>query len=103
MTHKQLGHAGLDRTVEAIRRNYCKFSKLNKKVRRFLSNCLKCITYSPKDGKQEGYLHCIPKGNKPFICIHINHYSPLSRTRMKNKFIFLIVDGYSKFVKLYAC
>lgn len=64
---------------------------------------MKCIIYSPNSGKVEGQLHSIPKGDKPFNTVHIDHYGPLEKTSRQLKYIFLIVDAFTKFVKLYPC
>lgn len=66
-------------------------------------NCLKCIEFSCPNDKKEGLLFNIPKGDKPFVTVHIDHLGPLERTGTKNKYIFVVIDGITKFVRLYAC
>lgn len=73
-----------------------------KKIDAHIHNCLKCIQFSPVSGKIQGDLHCIPKGDLPFDTIHVDHLGPLVETKKKNKHLFVVVDGFSKFVKLYA-
>lgn len=63
---------------------------------------MKCIVYSPMSGKTEGFLHNIPKKNEPFYTIHIDHCT-LEKTRLENKYLLVIIDGFSKFIKLNAC
>jgi len=46
-------------------------------------------------------LNSIPKGSKPFELIHIDHYGPVDSSRAK-KHIFVVVDGLTKFVRLYS-
>lgn len=70
-------------------------------VKIYIDNCLKCIVFSPKEGKKEGFLKLIDKGNKPFNTIHIDHYGPLNNTKGRFKHILVIVDAFSKFVTLY--
>lgn len=100
--HDEVGHVGHDKTFELITRSYW-FLDLSKSIKDHIQNCLRCITYSPVIGKKEGELHPIPKGNLPFDTIHIDHYGPLEKTPRKNKFVFEIVDAFSKFVKFYPC
>ena len=64
-------------------------------------NCIKCITYSTIANRVEGNLQCPDKGSVPFYCLHIDHYGPLERTRNRYKYIFEIIDAYTKFVKFY--
>lgn len=100
--HNDSGHFGIEKTYELIIRTYW-FPKLKQKICEHISNCLKCIEYSPKSGKREGVLSNIPKGDLPFETLHIDHYGPLECTGSKNKYIFEIIDGFTKFIKFYAC
>lgn len=93
-------HIGVNRTIEFIEQVYW-FPKLAEHVKRFIKICLKCIIFSPKEGKVEGLLNIIDKGNKPFHTIHIDHYGQLNRTRNNFKYILVIVDAFSKFLNLY--
>lgn len=99
--HDDKGHFGTKKVVDFLRNTYW-FPKMLKKVDVYVSNCLKCIQFSPLSGKVEGSLHCIPKGELPFYTVHIDHLGPLEQTKKKNKHIFVVVDGFSKFIKLYA-
>jgi len=74
-SHDDMGHIGVDRTVELIKRIYW-FPKLTDCVKKYIGNCLKCIVFSPSEGKREGFLKLIKKGNKPFNTVHIDHYGP---------------------------
>lgn len=99
--HDEMGHFGYEKTCEAILRNYW-FPNMNIKVKTYIANCLKCIAFSPLTGKREGFLNCIPKGEKPFLTCHIDHFGPIDKRIASKQHIFLIIDGFTKFVKLYA-
>jgi transposase InsO family protein len=58
--------------------------------------------YNSKSGKSEFTLHSIPKGDKPFDTIHIDHYGPLEKTTSGKIHIFEIIDAFTKFIKLFA-
>lgn len=61
--HDQLGlDLRIDKTLEIIQRGYW-FLNMRQKIEGYISNCLKCISFSPTVGKTEGYLQNIPKGN----------------------------------------
>lgn len=98
--HEQVGHQGINKTVEYLSRVYW-FPDLRTKVKKFITNCLKCITYSTISNRVEGHLNCPDKGDVPFNCIHIDHYGPLEKTRHRQKYIFEIIDAFTKFVKFY--
>lgn len=99
--HDELGHVGIDKTISALAKTYW-FPEMRLKVKTYIDNCMKCIVYSPVSGKAEGFLHNIPKKNEPFYTIHIDHCT-LEKTRLKNKYLLVIIDGFSKFIKLNAC
>jgi hypothetical protein len=98
--HNELAHIGRDKMIDAISRSYW-FKNIKEKCKNHIENCLKCVAFSPNTGKSEGFLHSIPKGDKPFELLHIDHYGPVAAGRA-NKHIFLIVDGFTKFVRLYT-
>lgn len=74
------------------------------KVDKYIKCCLKCIAFIPNSGKPEGLLHNVLKGDKPFIMLHVDHLAPASRSHSlkKSRYIFLVIDAFSKYVKLYA-
>ena len=55
-----------------------------------------------KHGRQEGFLRPIEKGETPLDTYHIDHLGPLFSTKKQYNHIFVVVDGFSKFVWLYA-
>lgn len=100
--HDDLGHVGISKVIANINKVYW-FPNMREKVKRYLENCLKCIEFSPPSGKSEGYLHSISKGSLPFQAYHIDHYGPLEKTGKGHKYIFLVVDAFTKFIRLYPC
>ena len=65
-------------------------------------NCLKCVAFSPQSGKSEGFLQTPEKGNMPFEAVHINHCGPLAAGPRAKKYFSVVVDAYTKFIKLFA-
>lgn len=102
LCHEQHGHVGVDKTLEVIRRSFW-FPEMKRTVKDSLANCLKCVIYNSKSGKKEGFLHSIPKGNLPFDTVHIDHCGPLEKTPKNFKYLFSIIDGFTKFIKIYPC
>lgn len=97
--HDEMGHVGINKVTDLIEKHYW-FPQLKVKVKNHIENCLKCISFSSKSGKKEGFLHNIPKPDKPFEMLHIDHYGPIHGNDVK-KHLFVVVDACSKFVKLY--
>lgn len=98
--HDEMGHIGTDKMVDLITKNYW-FGKMREKAGNHIQNCLKCIVFSSKYGKEEGILHNIPKKDRPFEVIHVDHFGPVDNSRSK-KHIFVVIDACTKFVRLYA-
>lgn len=100
--HNEMSHVGIEKTVRNILNSYW-FPEMKAKVERHLRSCLKCIAFTPSTGKPEGSLHNIPKGDIPFDTIHVDHLAPASRSSTyKNRYIFLVIDAFTKYLKLYA-
>ncbi|KAK9711246.1 Integrase core domain [Popillia japonica] len=79
-SHDDMSHVGCDKTIEVIRRSYW-FPNMRDKVKNYISSCLKCITYNPTT----------------------DHCGPIEKTKHNNKYIFAVIDGCTKFIKLFAC
>jgi len=84
--------------IDAILKTYW-FKNIKEKCNSHIENCLKCVAFFPKTGKSEGFPNSIPKGDKPFQLLHIDHYGPVAKGRA-NKYLFLIVDGLTKILRL---
>jgi len=98
--HDEMGHFGVEKTFDNIIKSYW-FPDMRQKVKEYISNCLKCILFAPSVGKHEGHLHCIPKGQLPFDIYHIDHYGPIDKERSAKRYLLVVIDSFTKFVKLY--
>jgi hypothetical protein len=81
--------------MENISRIYW-LSNIRKKIKTYIS-----IEFSPFSGKIEGFLHSIKKDNILFQTIHVDHFHLLENSNGM-KYILSIVDGFTKFIKLYT-
>lgn len=50
----------------------------------------------PNRREERGLLRSIPKGDRPFFAIHADHYGPLEKSKKDNKYVLVIVDGFTK-------
>lgn len=100
LIHEQIGHLGIDKCYDQIRRHYW-FPNMRPKIEKFIRNCIQCIMYTAPVRINERNLHSIPKQPIPFDTIHIDHYGPLPSVQSKQKYILVVVDAFTKFVKLY--
>lgn len=94
------GHFAFKKVEELIKRDYY-IPKLNDKIEFHIANCVQCIVSNRKRGKQEGELHPIRKNEEPLYTYHIDHLGPLESTSKKYKYIFAVIDAFTKFCWLY--
>jgi len=98
--HEQ-GHFSVNKTELLLRKDYW-FKGMQQKIKKIVSNCINCILAERKQGKQEGLLNVISKGEVPLDTYHVDHLGPLPSTKKNYRHIFIVVDAFSKFVWLYA-
>lgn len=96
----EVGHFATQKTIHAVQQQYY-IPHLTKKVNQVVNNCVKCIIHNKKLGRQEGLLNCIDKGDTPLHTIHVDHLGPMDSTSKQYKYIFSLVDGFSKFIWLF--
>ncbi|KAF4526327.1 hypothetical protein B566_EDAN012253 [Ephemera danica] len=99
--HDLSGHFSVERTVSKLMENYW-FPGLRRYVKYHVSHCFECIANKTPSGKRPGLLHPIPPGKRPFETIHLDHLGPFVTSSRGNKFLLLVVDNLTKFVRLYA-
>ncbi|CAK9801710.1 Transposon Ty3-I Gag-Pol polyprotein [Anthophora plagiata] len=95
------GHFGITKTEALLKRDYW-FKGMRQKVERIVQNCIDCILAERKQGRQEGLLNTIDKGELPFDTYHIDHLGPLPSTKKSYRHILVVVDAFTKFVWLYS-
>lgn len=99
--HEKLCHMGVTKTLDQLKMHYW-FPKMKDKVEKYVKNCVRCILYSDSSSDGGRVLHSIPKRPVPFDTVHIDHFGPLPSIVSKRKHILVIVDAFTKYVKLYA-
>lgn len=91
------GHFGIKKMAERIREEYY-IPNLTAELEKFVKYYVLCVLAERKKGKVEGELAPIDKGDKPLSIYHIDHLRPMASTDKVYKYIFIIIDGFSKFV-----
>lgn len=100
LIHEKIGHLGIEKSCSQLRKHYW-FPNMKDKVERFIRNCIRCIMYSAPARLSEHTLHNIPKIPIPFDTIHLDHFGPLPSINSKRKYVLVIIDAFTKFVRLY--
>lgn len=91
---------GVKASAAAIRRDY-DIEKLEERCAAVIANCLPCILSSRKAGHQEGLLNPISRDMGPFHTLHVDHLGPMPSTAKNYRHLFVVVDGFTKFVWIY--
>lgn len=97
MNHDDAGHLGFDKTYEKISHVYW-FQKMRRFIKKYCQSCLNCAHSKTPAGPKEGFLHPIPKVNKPFDTLHTDHCGPFPQSRKKNCHLLCIIDAFTKFI-----
>lgn len=100
LIHEKIGHQSVDKSCDQIRMHYW-FPKMHSKVEKYIRNCIKCIMYATPTRSSERSLYSIPKEPVPFDTIHLDHFGPLPSLISKRKYLLVVIDAFTKFVKLY--
>lgn len=94
------GHFGTKKMTDVLELDYY-IPQLRSKIDTIIRNCIPCILAERKKGKQEGLLRPIPKEDAPLLTYHLDHLGPMHLTSKKYKYLFIIVDAFTKFVWIY--
>lgn len=99
--HDLSGHFSVHRTISKIMERYY-FARMRRYVRYHIKFCPKYMINKVPKGHQQGELHPIPPGKRPFEIIHLEHIGPFIKFTSDKSYILVLVDNLTKFVKLYA-
>lgn len=90
------GHFGVKKTKELISKEHF-IPELETQIRNIIANCVQCVVSNRKQGKREGELHPLSKGEQPLHTYHVDFLGPLESTCKQYKHIFAVIDAFSKF------
>lgn len=94
------GHINARKVETMVKRDYF-IDKLNQKVTTVIANCIACILANRKDGKKDGLLNPIDKGDVPLHTYHLDHLGPLKSTAKNYNQILAVTDAFSKYTWIY--
>jgi len=101
IAHESIGHCALEKTMTKLSEAYW-FDGMRPYVEKYIRCCIPCLYAKRKTGKQEGFLHPIPKGREPLGILHVDHVGPFPKTPRRNEHLIAAVDGFTKFTFLRA-
>lgn len=97
--HARIGHFGSYKTYKVIR-SLCDFPNMKRLVSRYVTACDLCqkakINNQPSKGAMRNVI-----ANEPLELLSVDLFGPLPRGRGGVETIFVVLDVFTKFVKLY--
>lgn len=98
--HERMGHLGVLKTLLHLKRFYC-WRGMQRDVKRYVLHCDLCQRVKHMQKSMEGeYLPV--KSERPGDLATVDFYGPLPRSTGGVQYIFVIMDAFSKLVKLYS-
>ena len=98
--HDLMGHFSIDRTIAKLRELYW-FPSMKRYIKQHISMCFECLVNKTPSGKQQGVLHPIKPGKRPFAIVHLDHLGPFVKSSKGNVHLLVLVDNFTRFVRLY--
>lgn len=77
--HDELKHVGIDRTIHSILSHYW-FPCMKLRVRQYIDNCVKCLTFSIASDKSEGEMIIVENQTALLQTLYVDHFGPLEET-----------------------
>jgi hypothetical protein len=99
-THESLGHLDTTKCIAEINRTF-HMHNLGRKVRKYVASCDTCqrVKHPNRSYKTEWRSH-LP--TDPGVLCSVDIYGPLPKGRGGVKYILVLLDVFSKYIKLYA-
>jgi len=73
-------HFGVSKTEALLLKDYWS-KRMRPRIEKVITNCIDCLLAERKQGRQEGFLHVISKGDTPIDTYHVDHLGPMPSTR----------------------
>lgn len=98
--HDEHEHIGVEKTIDLILKHFW-FPGLRQFVSKYVSHCLTCISRKRVPRAPHQPLTSWDKPDSPFNTVHADVLGPLPQSN-GYKFVFVLVDAFTKFCLLYA-
>ena len=97
--HEKLGHPGLFKTFSYISRYYV-WKNMYKNIKHFVLSCDLCQRVKHPTVAMEGEYNLVASEG-PSDLVTVDYYGPLPRGRGGVEYLFVMLDAFSKLVRLY--
>ncbi|KAJ8969901.1 hypothetical protein NQ314_001535 [Rhamnusium bicolor] len=77
------------------------FRGLRRYIRQHIRGCFECLLAKVPGGRKLGKLHSPRLPERPMVKLHVDHLGPFLKSTKGNQHILVIVDAYTRFIRLY--
>ena len=102
LAHDAVGHFGRARTIERLGR-HCVWVGLTKEVEDYCRSCAVCAANKISNELPAGLLKPLPIPESPWDSVGIDFVGPLPMSKEGHDYILVLIDRFTKMVKLRAC
>lgn len=97
--HSKLGHPGVFKTFTYVKRFYY-WKTMHRQIKQFVLSCDLCQIVKYISVAMEGSYNQVAS-NHPSDLVTVDYYGPLPRARGNVEYVFVVLDVFSKLVRLY--
>lgn len=98
--HELYGHVGPKKCISVVK-EICIFPNLHRRIRHVVSCCDLCQRAKTSTVRSQGLMQST-LSHSPLDCILVDLYGPLPTTWNGVSYVFVVLDNFSRFVKLYT-
>jgi len=98
--HDELAHCGVEKVYQGLREAYW-FPSMRKRIHDYIDNCIVCLMADNSVHRLEGQLQIVQSPTVPFEVLHMDHFGPLHPTDDGYRFVFAMVDAFTRYVWLF--
>ena len=102
LAHDAAGHFGRARTIERLSR-HCLWSNMSREVEDYCRSCAVCAANKGSNEMPAGLLQPLPIPSGVWESVGVDFVGPLPQSTEGNDCILVLVDRFSKMVKLRPC
>ena len=102
LAHDAAGHFGRDKTIERLSR-HCVWSGMTKEVEDYCRSCAVCCANKSSNELPAGLLKPLPIPERVWDSVGVDFVGPLPASREGHDYILVLIDRFSKMLKLRAC
>lgn len=97
--HQHFGHVGPKKCIQAIR-DFCFFKSFQTRIRKVVQGCVLCQKTKASTVRTEGEMISV-LADIPLGRVLVDLYGPLPPGWNHVRYVFVVLDNFSRFVRLY--